>query len=815
MKSLQYVLALCTFFTLAQAQITGRVLDGQGNPLSGVNVRAIVSNVQTETNYDGNFSLNIPNHTTGLAPSHWANQPAFIPNSWVQFQTTNQSFIIHTAHSNAMYTVDGKQYGQTPRQATTKAALAKPFLAKPLAQPDTLVFTQIGFATQRAAIDDDEAAIEDIIMDAVTIYNITVQAGSGGSVEPWEGYGFKTQLPVNEGEALTLTAQPNGGFLVDSIVGCGGTLDSLTFITAPVTKLCTILVAFKHMPGPPIINNGLSQSIHPANGATKVARTPTFEWDPNYFVSTTGAALAYDVYLCDDTNGGCIAAAQDQFVRVAEDLTDNNYTHTTNLKPNTHYYWDIVAKDSNGSVSAFFDNNRRWEFTTTAPGDLLWSFSSIRSYGLGEGLALAMDSLGTSYVGTSRGSIIALDKFGSEKWVNTDHSGPENDPANKVVQIAVSEQGQIVVFQGNGIEYDRISVLDSAAGSLVWTVDRYTTSRAGSAQNFAITASNTIRLVGGVVIHEDDALLRRTEIGLRELSMNDGSELSLYAPVYESERHYVWEYNIKFAQPCVSIDALERAYLYTEEYASDSRYTSGYISYERDIKQTGFRSVGSDSTTNWIHQHTENDDADHLQSFYTGNFEKGHLIAIGADNGILARSNYGLHKFDPATGDIAWRWNEQTIQSQIVVDASDVIYVIGYKNSTSPILYAIDGTTGLTTWSLELASHILGGAKGNEQVILMNEDNLLVRTGNDALVVNRDAKEVIWNYREAIQESDLLVSLSSMINLTPDGILVMGGSKNGLPRLDALDFTAWGGLEQGAPWPIAGQNAGRTFRKGN
>lgn len=791
--------------TIIHAQVSGRVLDQNSNPIEDVAVTALISNAQTTTGYDGRFQINIQSTNQAI----WKNSSNFLEQSkgysHVFTNSSAPSFFVKNRDATNTFTINGKLHHKNEFKSHNS-----PFLFKALSIPDTLVIKKNGYVTQKIAIIDDNKSLGDIPMAPAKTHDVYIKQNSGGSIDPWKGFGLTTKIAANENEPLVLSIQPNGGFLIDAITGCGGQLELKTFTTAPITKACSVSVTFKRMPGNPVCFNNLLTSLHPANGATKVDRSPTFEWPAKFCESTTGDPLTYDVYLCDNSNGECIPAARDYFVKIGESLTTNSFTYTGSLKPNTEYYWDIWATDVNGTVSAFYDYNNRWTFTTTAPGDLLWSYSSIKSYSMANELGMAIDSNNTTYLGTSRGSIIAIDKLGKAKWTNSDFSKDENNVDNKVIQISVSPKGQIVVYQSrDGSVGQRISALDSSNGNLIWTIDEYTKPRGlFTALNFAITPNNTVKIIEGIVVNPTDPLLRRTEIGLRELSMEDGSELNKYAPWAGTAES---KFNIIKDGAPLSIDANGNHFIYTQEYYETSNRRE-FETYENQYlhRQTGFRSIAPNTTINWIHQHKVIDDPDHLQSFYTGYFQKGFLIAIDKNNNSLALSQYGLHKFDATTGDILWRWNEDDISSEgAVIDGEGTIYVV---SNNEPTLYAIEPSTGQTKWSLDLpVNSNRYHTKGRSSIILMNQGAILVSYyGSEAVVIQRETKTILWNYSLQLSDSDQLESIGLM-NLSPVGILVIGGYKNGIPRLDALDFSLWEGLEKNAPWPIAGQNAGNTF----
>lgn len=69
-------------------------------------------------------------------------------------------------------------------------------------------------------------------------YQITAAANEGGSISVGEG-------SVLHGDTWSLVLQPNQGYQVESVSGCGtGTLDDNNYVTAPITSNCQLSVQF-------------------------------------------------------------------------------------------------------------------------------------------------------------------------------------------------------------------------------------------------------------------------------------------------------------------------------------------------------------------------------------------------------------------------------------------------------------------------------------------------------------------------------------------------------------------------------------------
>ena len=68
-------------------------------------------------------------------------------------------------------------------------------------------------------------------------YTVTATAGPGGSITP-------ASATVAHGATASFTLTPDAGFVIDTVSGCGGTLNGDTFTTGPVTADCDVSAAF-------------------------------------------------------------------------------------------------------------------------------------------------------------------------------------------------------------------------------------------------------------------------------------------------------------------------------------------------------------------------------------------------------------------------------------------------------------------------------------------------------------------------------------------------------------------------------------------
>ena len=81
--------------------------------------------------------------------------------------------------------------------------------------------------------------------DPVTTYIVTVEAGLGGSIEP------NGAIPVEAGDRLSLAISPEEMMVIAEVDSrCGGELDGMNYVTAPVVADCNVSVTFQNAPSP-------------------------------------------------------------------------------------------------------------------------------------------------------------------------------------------------------------------------------------------------------------------------------------------------------------------------------------------------------------------------------------------------------------------------------------------------------------------------------------------------------------------------------------------------------------------------------------
>lgn len=74
-----------------------------------------------------------------------------------------------------------------------------------------------------------------------TTYTVSTSVGDGGSINP-------TSASVTSGETTAFTLTPDERYGIDSVSGCGGSLDGDTYTTGSITSNCTVTASFAELP---------------------------------------------------------------------------------------------------------------------------------------------------------------------------------------------------------------------------------------------------------------------------------------------------------------------------------------------------------------------------------------------------------------------------------------------------------------------------------------------------------------------------------------------------------------------------------------
>ncbi len=136
---------------------------------------------------------------------------------------------------------------------------------------------------------------------------IDAAATTGGSIEPH-------RLQVEHGGIARFTLTPDTGFYIDSITGCGGTLNGNRYITGSVISACTISATFRLISYPLSATTGPGGAISPASVEIRHGDSTSFTLTPDtgYHIDNVtgcGGTLNGNRYTTGSVNGACNVSA--------------------------------------------------------------------------------------------------------------------------------------------------------------------------------------------------------------------------------------------------------------------------------------------------------------------------------------------------------------------------------------------------------------------------------------------------------------------------------------------------------------------------
>jgi hypothetical protein len=138
---------------------------------------------------------------------------------------------------------------------------------------------------------------------------VTPSAGSNGAIAP------DTPQTVDEGGTTTFTLTPDTLYQIESVTGCGGSLDGDTYTTGAITSDCTVSATFSIITHTVTPSAGAGGTIAPDtpqtvdDGATTtftVTATPPYQLGS---VTGCGGSLAADTYTTGAISGDCTVTA--------------------------------------------------------------------------------------------------------------------------------------------------------------------------------------------------------------------------------------------------------------------------------------------------------------------------------------------------------------------------------------------------------------------------------------------------------------------------------------------------------------------------
>ena len=105
-------------------------------------------------------------------------------------------------------------------------------------------------------------------------YLVTATAGSGGTISP-------SSQTVNAGATTSFTVTPNSGYQIDSVTGCGGSINGNTYTTGPITADCTVTASFSLKTYLVTASAGSGGTISPPSQTVDAGATASFTVTPD------------------------------------------------------------------------------------------------------------------------------------------------------------------------------------------------------------------------------------------------------------------------------------------------------------------------------------------------------------------------------------------------------------------------------------------------------------------------------------------------------------------------------------------------------
>jgi len=131
--------------------------------------------------------------------------------------------------------------------------------------------------------------------DGGVTHTVTPEAGDHGSIAP------STPQTIADGATTSFAITPDAHYAIDSVTGCGGTLDGTSYTTAPITADCTVsasFVAITHIVTPMATAGG---SVDPATPQTVIDGATT-----SFTITPDSGGITFDASGCDGTLAGFV-----------------------------------------------------------------------------------------------------------------------------------------------------------------------------------------------------------------------------------------------------------------------------------------------------------------------------------------------------------------------------------------------------------------------------------------------------------------------------------------------------------------------------
>jgi len=199
---------------------------------------------------------------------------------------------------------------------------------------------------------DETSTAPDPVPQTITVPGT---AGDGGTISP-------TSQTVAEGDQTSFTLTPDTGFRIETVSGCGGTLDGTTYTTGVITESCTVEASFLPKTYGVSATAGNGGTITPTSVTVDPGKTATFTVTPNagfsfHTVSGCGGTLEGMEYTTAPIFAECTVNAE--FATIAE-LLSGEYVRGLMRSPknivftdSTSLIFDVEGFDADITKDAF------------------------------------------------------------------------------------------------------------------------------------------------------------------------------------------------------------------------------------------------------------------------------------------------------------------------------------------------------------------------------------------------------------------------------------------------------------------------------
>ena len=185
-----------------------------------------------------------------------------------------------------------------------------------------------------------------VITDSCTVsasfslrsYTVTASAGVGGGIGP-------SNVAVDHGATGTFTVTTEAGYSIESVSGCGGSLEGNTYTTGVITGACTVEASFLLNAYTVSATAGAGGNISPASQMVEHWATATFSVTPEagYGIGQLtgcGGSLDGTIYTTGPITGACTVSAT---------FALNQYTLSYAAGPNGLLEGETVQTVSHGT----------------------------------------------------------------------------------------------------------------------------------------------------------------------------------------------------------------------------------------------------------------------------------------------------------------------------------------------------------------------------------------------------------------------------------------------------------------------------------